>query len=144
MIILAHLLTGLVFGLGLVIAGMANPIKVLNFLDLFGNWDPSLIVFAVSATVVTTIGYRLVLKQPAPIFAEKFQLPRAKDIDLPVIVGPAIFGIGWGLAGLCPGPATVALSSPTPAGLLFFGTMIAGILIARLKPLAATLQPKAQ
>lgn len=134
MTILTHLLTGLVFGLGLVVAGMSDPAKVLNFLDLLGAWDPSLALFAVSAGVTVAIGYRFVLKRPAPYFARKFQLPQRTDIDMPIIVGPALFGIGWGMSGLCPGPAIVALHAFNPAILLFVLAMIAGMLVVRMAP----------
>jgi hypothetical protein len=98
-------LAGFIFGLGLLISGMADPAKVLNFLDLAGTFDPSLIFVMLGAVVVTFAGYRLVLRRPRPLLAERFFLPTLKEIDARVILGPAIFGIGWGLSGFCPGPA---------------------------------------
>ncbi len=113
MSIIIQFVIGMVFGLGLVVSGMSNPAKVLNFLDLAairtGSWDPSLAFVMVGAVVTAFIGFRLVLKRPRPVFAETFHLPARSGIDPRVIIGPAIFGIGWGLAGFCPGPAFVAL-----------------------------------
>ncbi|HMB48010.1 MAG TPA: DUF6691 family protein, partial [Afifellaceae bacterium] len=103
------LLSGFIFGLGLVISGMSNPAKVLNFLDVTGSWDPSLAFVMAGAVFVTSIGYRLILRQKAPKFADAFAVPTRSDIDTPLIAGAAIFGIGWGLGGFCPGPAWTAI-----------------------------------
>ena len=134
MLILAQFAIGLIFGLGLVIAGMSNPAKVLNFLDVAGIgsglWDPSLAFVLAGAIAVTFVGYKLVLRRGQPIFGEKFHLPTAQDIDARIIAGPAIFGIGWGLAGFCPGPAFTALTSGVPAA-IFVAAMLAGMLAAR-------------
>lgn len=134
MLILAQFAIGLIFGLGLVIAGMSNPAKVLNFLDVAGIgsgvWDPSLAFVLAGAIAVTFIGYKLVLRRGQPIFGETFHLPTAQDIDARIIAGPAIFGIGWGLAGFCPGPAFTALTSGVPAT-IFVAAMLAGMLAAR-------------
>lgn len=121
---------GLVFGVGIVISGMANPAKVLNFFDIFGNWDPSLVLVMASALGVTFIGYRFVLKRPAPKFDRTFHLPARKDIDAPLLVGSALFGIGWGIAGFCPGGAIPALGSGETSPLIFVAAMVAGILAA--------------
>ncbi len=102
-------LAGLIFGLGLLISGMANPAKVQNFLDLAGTFDPSLIFVMVGAIVVTFLGYRFAFQRPRPILAERFSLPTAKDIDARVIIGVGPVGIGWGLSGFCPGPAVTSL-----------------------------------
>lgn len=134
MLILAQFAIGLIFGLGLVIAGMSNPAKVLNFLDVAGIgsgiWDPSLGFVLAGAIAVTFVGYKLVLRRGQPIFGEKFHLPTAQDIDARIIAGPAIFGIGWGLAGFCPGPAFTAMTSGVPAA-IFVAAMLAGMLAAR-------------
>jgi len=106
---LVNLLAGLIFGLGLLISGMANPAKVQNFLDLAGSFDPSLIFVMAGAVLVTFAGYCLVLSQPKPLLAERFRLPAAKDIDARLLGGATLFGIGWGLSGFCPGPAMVSL-----------------------------------
>ena len=132
---LTALLSGLVFGIGLVISRMSNPAKVLNFLDLggigAGSWDPSLAFVMAGAVFVTSIGYRLILRRPAPEFASAFALPGRRDIDMPLIGGAAIFGLGWGLGGFCPGPAWTAISAGDSGTLAFFPAMIAGMWIAK-------------
>jgi uncharacterized membrane protein YedE/YeeE len=131
MSILAQFAIGLVFGLGLVIAGMSDPAKVLNFLDLgaipTGGWDPSLAFVMGGAIAVTFLGFRLVLRRSQPIFGGKFHLPTATDIDARIIAGPAIFGVGWGLAGFCPGPAFTALTTGGNAALIFVAAMLVGM-----------------
>ncbi|MCJ7528823.1 MAG: YeeE/YedE family protein [Methyloceanibacter sp.] len=129
---IANLLAGLIFGLGLLISGMANPAKVQNFLDLAGTFDPSLIFVMAGAVMVTFAGYRLVLRRPRPVLAERFYLPTAKDIDARLIGGAALFGIGWGLSGFCPGPAIVSLPLLATGTLVFVPAMLAGIAVARL------------
>jgi uncharacterized protein len=129
---LVNALVGFIFGLGLLISGMADPAKVLNFLDLAGTFDPSLIFVMLGAVVVTFAGYRLVLRRPRPLLAERFFLPTLKEIDARVILGPAIFGIGWGLSGFCPGPAITSLALLAKGTLIFVPAMLAGIGLARL------------
>lgn len=119
---------GLIFGIGIVVSGMANPAKVLNFFDVFGTWDPSLMLVMGSALVVTFVGYRFVLRRPAPTFDRIFHLPTKRDLDVPLIAGSALFGIGWGIAGFCPGGAIPALGSGEPSPLIFVAAMIGGIL----------------
>ena len=97
--IMANLLAGVLFGLGLVISGMADPAKVQNFLDIAGQWDPSLAFVMAGAIAVTFTGYRLVWRRRAPILAAKFNLPSSTNIDARIVLGPTIFGVGWGLAG---------------------------------------------
>ncbi len=128
--IVSAALIGLVFGIGIVVSGMANPAKVLNFFDVFGTWDPSLMVVMGSALTVTFIGYRFVLKRPTPVFDAKFHWPSKRDIDLPLIAGSAASGIGWGIAGFCPGGAIPALGSGEPAPIIFVVAMTVGILVA--------------
>lgn len=129
---LVNLALGLLFGVGLVVSGMADPAKVLNFLDFFGAWDPSL-AFVMGGGVLTAfIGYRLVLRRKQPIAGGSFQLPTRTDIDARVIAGPAIFGIGWGLGGFCPGPAFTALGLGATGTLAFVPAMILGMWAARL------------
>lgn len=145
MSVIIQLAIGLLFGLGLVVAGMSNPAKVLNFLDFAaipaGTWDPSLAFVMVGAIAVTLVGFRLVFNRPQPIFGEKFHLPTASELDARIILGPAIFGVGWGLAGFCPGPAFAALGGTT-AALIFVAAMLIGMLAARSlvahQPQAAT------
>jgi uncharacterized protein len=108
--IAVNILAGLMFGLGLVISGMANPAKVQNFLDLAGTFDPSLICVMLGAVLVTFLGYRLAFRRLRPVLVERFSLPTARDIDGKVVLGSALFGVGWGLSGFCPGPAITSLS----------------------------------
>ena len=124
-------LIGLVFGLGISISGMANPAKVLNFFDIAGTWDPSLMFVMGGALITTFFGYRLVWRRTAPVFDTSFQMPENRSIDLPLVVGSATFGIGWGIAGFCPGGALPALGTGRWEVFVFVGAVIAGILIAR-------------
>ncbi|MEO1319592.1 MAG: DUF6691 family protein [Pseudomonadota bacterium] len=130
---LAGLLAGTVFGLGLAISQMTNPEKVLNFLDLIGPWDPSLIFTMVGAVVVTFVGYRLLLGG-TPLFASAQQLPGNRSIDTRLVTGAAIFGMGWGMAGYCPGPAVTGLASGSLEPLLFLGAVYIGFVIAGARP----------
>lgn len=120
------LAAGLLFGLGLTVSGMANPAKVLGFLDLFGNWDPSLAFVMAGALSVTAVGYRLVWRSKAPLLAERFHLPARRDIDARLVLGAVVFGVGWGLVGLCPGPALAALTVGGAPALMFLAAMLAG------------------
>jgi hypothetical protein len=135
MVILVQFAIGLVFGLGLVVAGMSDPAKVLNFLDLAaiatGGWDASLAFVMAGAIAVTFIGFRLVLRRRQPIFGERFHLPTATELDARILAGPAIFGIGWGLAGFCPGPALTAVLTGGAPAWLFLAAMFAGMAGAR-------------
>lgn len=123
--------SGLLFGAGLVVSGLANPVKVLNFLDVAGAWDPSLAVVMGVGVVVTFLGYRVLRKRPAPWFAESFHWPTRRDIDARLVAGAALFGIGWGIAGYCPGPALTALTINPPEGVIFVAALAAGLLFAR-------------
>jgi uncharacterized membrane protein YedE/YeeE len=130
-------LSGLVFGIGLVVSGMSDPAKVLNFLDLAGTWDPSLAFVMLGATVTTFIGYRLVWRQQAPVLGSGFDLPSNTQIDRPLLIGAALFGTGWGIGGFCPGPALTALSLLDPGTLVFLPAMLAGLWLGpRIKSLA--------
>lgn len=126
------LLAGTVFGLGLAISGMANPAKVLAFLDVAGAWDPTLAVVMAGALLVATPLYRVVLARQGPWFAPRFVLPAAVRVDARLVVGSALFGVGWGLSGLCPGPAVTDLVAGEPAILIFVAAMLAGAVLARL------------
>lgn len=127
--IFAGLLAGLLFGVGLVVSGMSDPAKVLNFLDVAGSWDPSLAFVMGGASVTTCIGYRLVLRQPAPKLEKVFQLPAATQIDARLLGGAALFGLGWGIGGFCPGPAWTALTLLAPGTLVFLPMMLLGLWI---------------
>ncbi len=124
-------LFGLVFGAGIAISGMANPAKVLNFFDLAGAWDPSLAFVMGGALLVTAIGYRFVLKREKPVCEQKFHLPTARKLDMPLLAGSAVFGVGWGISGFCPGGAIPALGLGEASAWAFVGAMLAGILAAR-------------
>ncbi|MFT4198694.1 MAG: YeeE/YedE family protein [Pseudoxanthomonas sp.] len=128
----AALAAGAVFGLGLAIAGMTDPRKVLGFLDVAGDWDPSLLLVLGSAVVVAFVGYRLVQRQPAPLFDAQFRLPRNAHIDAPLVAGALLFGIGWGIAGYCPGPAIATLAYANRELLLFLPALLLGQWLHRL------------
>ena len=138
---LVNLLLGLVFGAGLVISGMADPAKVLNFLDLSGTWDPSLAFVMGGAVIVAFFGYRLVLKRPAPVVGGTYHLPAGTNIDRRILVGPVIFGAGWGVSGFCPGPALTALGFGEPGTLVFVPAMILGMWAARMTADLPLLRP---
>ncbi|WP_208352864.1 DUF6691 family protein [Pseudaestuariivita rosea] len=123
---------GLIFGVGISISGMANPAKVLNFFDIAGTWDPSLAFVMGGALAVTFVGYRFVLRRPSPLLASGFQLPTRRDLDLPLIAGSAIFGVGWGIAGFCPGGALPALGTGRSEVFIFVGALLAGIIAAKI------------
>jgi uncharacterized protein len=125
------LISGLLFGAGLTISGMVNPMKVLNFLDLFGAFDPTLIFVMGGGLLITLIGYQLIFRRGRPFFADKFQLPNANLIDARLIGGAALFGLGWGISGICPGPAIAGLVFGYSQGFIFVAAMAVGILIAR-------------
>lgn len=126
------LIIGSIFGTGLAIAGMLNPSKVVGFLDVFGDWDPSLAFVMGGAVLVNAIGHRFVMKRKAPIQCATFSMPRSTNIDKPLVIGSVIFGVGWGLAGLCPGPVVASLLLNGQVMLPFFGLLIAGILVGRI------------
>jgi uncharacterized membrane protein YedE/YeeE len=136
MAIFLQFVVGLIFGFGLMLSGMSNPAKVLNFLDLggiaSGSWDPSLTFVMAGGVLVTFVGYRLVLARSRPFFAERFHLPTQRELDLRIVAGPAIFGVGWGLVGFCPGPALTALGFGSNAAIIFVAAMFAGMWLARL------------
>jgi uncharacterized membrane protein YedE/YeeE len=125
---------GLIFGLGISISGMANPAKVVNFFDVAGSWDPSLAFVMGGALLVAFVGFRVVLRRPAPALADAFQLPTRRDLDARLLGGSAVFGIGWGIAGFCPGGALPALGTGVPEVFVFVAAASVGILAARLGP----------
>ncbi len=125
------LIPGLLFGLGLAISGMINPAKVIGFLDISGSWDPSLAFVMGGAVMVTAISFRLVLRRPAPIFSGMFHLPTKNDLDRRLIVGAAIFGIGWAVTGLCPGPALASIGYLDERIFLFVLALLIGSFMAK-------------
>jgi hypothetical protein len=129
--LLVSFLAGPLFAVGLIVSGMSNPSKVLNFLDVSGPWDPTLALVMGGALLVTFPAFQLVLKRTRPLLAERFYLPTKQEIDSQLVTGAAIFGIGWGLAGLCPGPALTALGSGATSAFAFVAAMIAGVLVEK-------------
>jgi uncharacterized membrane protein YedE/YeeE len=129
--LLGSLLIGLVFGIGIAISGMANPAKVINFFDIAGIWDPSLAFVRGGALIVTFFGYKYVLKSPAPFLGTTFHLPTRRDLDVRLLGGSVVFGIGWGIAGFCPGGALPALGTGVTEVFVFVAAMLAGIFVAQ-------------
>lgn len=130
--LISAFLIGAIFGLGIAISGMANPAKVLNFFDLFGSWDPSLAFVMGGALITTALGYRLIFSsKQKPMLAVNFQIPENRTIDRKLVLGSAVFGIGWGIAGFCPGGAIPALGLGYSETFIFMAAMITGILLAR-------------
>lgn len=125
-VVLAALAAGALFGSGLAISGMTDRFVVLGFLDLFGDFNPQLLFVLAGAVAVTVVAFRLVLRRPAPMFDTGFQLPTRDDVDAPLLLGAAIFGIGWGLAGFCPGPALAGIGAGLADALIFVPAMFAG------------------
>lgn len=126
------LFSGVLFGFGLALSGMVNPSKIIGFLDISGNWDPSLIFVMAGGVLVTIISFRFLLNRPTPIFGGKLVLPTKQDIDTPLLAGAGIFGIGWALGGFCPGPALSALAYGNEKVFIFVGAMIVGIAVAKI------------
>jgi uncharacterized membrane protein YedE/YeeE len=129
--IASAIVLGLLFGLGILISGMGNPAKVLNFFDVAGTWDPSLAFVMAGALVVTAIGYRLAFGRNRPVFDDAFRLPPTSPLDLPLIAGASLFGIGWGIAGFCPGAVIPTLGLGYAEPLIFFAAMVTGIFMTR-------------
>ncbi len=133
-------LCGTVFGAGLALSGMTNPAKVLAFLDFFGAWDPTLAFVMGGALAVSAVGFAFARRTQKPWIGERFALPTRRDLDRDLILGATLFGVGWGLVGLCPGPALANLARVSGEILLFVAAMIAGTLVHRLaasRPAAA-------
>ena len=124
-------LAGLIFSAGLVISGMINPEKVLNFLDLLGTWDPSLAFVMGGAVLITFVGYRVVLKRPSPIFTDEFSVPSSTEVDRRLLGGAILFGIGWGLVGICPGPAIAGFGAAPMKLFAFISAMVVGMVLFR-------------
>lgn len=130
--ILPPLLSGILFGAGLAYGGMTNPARVRGFLDLFGDWDPTLAFVMGGAVLVMAIAWRFQQGMMRPLFAEKFALPDRTDLNARLIGGSALFGIGWGIAGLCPGPGVAALAIEPASAAIFVIAMLAGMGLMRL------------
>lgn len=132
MFVLSSVLAGLVFGLGLIISGMANPAKVLGFLDLAGAWDPSLALVMGGAISVGFFAFLFAKKRTLSLIGAEMKLPTARHIDRRLIIGSLLFGMGWGLAGFCPGPGLVALGMGSSKALVFVAAMLAGMVLFEL------------
>ena len=130
--LLPPLVSGTLFGAGLALGGMTDPERVRSFLDIFGDWDPTLAFVMGGAVIVMAIAWRFRERMDHPIFAEKFSLPDRTDLTARLIIGSALFGIGWGIAGLCPGPAVAALVLEPASAAIFVVAMLAGMGIVRL------------
>lgn len=136
--VVVALTAGVLFGAGLAVSGMADPQRVRGFLDLFGAWDPTLAFVMGGALIPMTVAWRIQKRMPSPMVAKRFALPTTRDLDPRLIGGAALFGIGWGVAGLCPGPAIADLAiAPVPAA-VFVVAMLGGMLLHRLLPAART------
>lgn len=133
MTVFTAFLAGLVFGFGLIVSGMANPAKVTGFLDLAGPWDPSLACVMAGAIAVGVAGYRFVRRRERSLLGAPLQIPTSRRIDRRLVVGSALFGIGWGLAGICPGPALVLMGSGVPEGFVFVLAMLVGMVLFELQ-----------
>jgi hypothetical protein len=128
---LAALISGLMFGFGLALSGMTDRHRVLGFLDVTGDWDPTLLFVMGGAVAVTLITFRFVLRRPRPVLESQFHLPAKKHVDAPLVTGAVLFGIGWGLAGYCPGPALASLTALSLNPVVFCVGLVAGSLLAK-------------
>src|SRR3979409_682070 len=137
--IIAPLVCGLIFGTGLLVSGMEQPTKVLGFLDIFGAWDPSLAVVMAAALAVAVPGFMLARSRSRPVLAGQYFWPGKSEIDVPLVLGAGLFGIGWGLVGLCPGPALESLATLSPGVIVFVAAMAGGM---ALHDVWQKLQPK--
>ncbi|MDZ4661697.1 MAG: DUF6691 family protein [Pseudomonadota bacterium] len=125
---IAALFVGLLFSLGLGISGMTQPEKVFGFLDIFGNWNASLIFVMIGAIAIHLVTYRIILKRKLPVFSNQWHLPTKRKVTVPLVIGSFIFGVGWALSGYCPGPALTSLASLNGRPVLFFASMIVGMI----------------
>ena len=125
--LVSALLVGLIFGIGLILGGMTNPAKVIGFLDLFGNWDPSLALVMGGAVVIGLITFKIAGGRSTSLIGEPMRIPTNNDIDRRQVIGSLVFGAGWGLAGFCPGPALVAFGSGSLKATVFVAAMVAGM-----------------
>lgn len=132
MLALVSFVCGLIFGFGLLISGMTQPSKILGFLDIFGRWDPTLAFVMAAALAISGIGFAMVRQRRRPVLAAQHLWPTRTDVDRPLVVGSVLFGIGWGLVGLCPGPALVNLAGLMPSVMVFVFAMASGMIIKDL------------
>ena len=128
---LIAIVAGILFGAGVTVSGMVNPMKVLNFLDVTGIWDPSLAFVMAGGLMLTLIGYRFIFKRSEPLFESSFKLPTTKSVDAKLVLGAACFGLGWGLSGLCTGPAIASIAFGRSETYLFVAAMAAGMVLTK-------------
>lgn len=126
-VVASAFISGLIFAIGLGLSGMTDPVKVIGFLDFFGTWNPTLTFVMAGGILAYAVGYRLVTRRSVPIFGSKFSLPTRKDLTPQLIVGSALFGIGWGIAGFCPGPGLTSLATGSSSVLTFVVAMLGGM-----------------
>jgi uncharacterized membrane protein YedE/YeeE len=131
LVLIFSLVAGVIFGIGLTVADMINPARILNFLDVAGSWDPTLLFVMAGAVSVTALGYKLAFARTKPLIGDKFNLPTRKQVDLALVGGSALFGVGWGLTGICPGPGFTNLVTLQPKVLLFIAAMLVGMTFAK-------------
>jgi len=129
---LAALVVGFIFALGLGLSGMTQPQKVIGFLDLFGQWDPSLIFVMIGAILVHFVTYKLIRKKNSPLLSSQWHVPTKKEITPALILGSFIFGVGWALGGFCPGPAVTSLASFDKTPIIFVASMLVGMLVFKV------------
>ena len=129
---LAALACGIVFGAGLALSGMTNPAKVLAFLDVAGSWDATLVFVMAGALAVNAAAYAITRRRARPLLDDAFTLPARCELDAPLLGGAALFGVGWGMVGLCPGPALASLARGEPGAIVFVAAMVAGMLLQRV------------
>jgi len=132
MALITALISGIIFGVGLALGGMLDPSKVVGFLDLFGVWDPSLAFVMGGGVIINVIGHQIIARRSRPICDNQFHLPMTKTITLPLIIGSVLFGIGWGVTGLCPGPAVASTFVNIYTGISFIVAVIAGLVIGKI------------
>src|SRR6056300_1681658 len=132
MALITALISGIIFGVGLALGGMLDPSKVVGFLDLFGVWDPSLAFVMGGGVIINVIGHQIIARRSRPICDNQFHLPMTKTITLPLIIGSVLFGIGWGVTGLCPGPAVASTFVNIDTGTSFIVAVIAGLVIDKI------------
>ncbi len=141
---MAHVVTflsGLMFAVGLGISQMTQPQKITNFLNITGDWDPSLLLVMVGATGVYFVTHQLILRKPAPLMGQRFQLPTRREIDRPLVLGAALFGIGWGMVGFCPGPALASIVTSNESVLIFVLAMGVGMYAFEVLDVRFSMEP---
>ena len=137
---IAALVVGFIFALGLGVSGMTQPQKVVGFLDLFGNWDPSLIFVMLGAILVHLVTYKLIMKRKSPLLSPKWHVPTKREITKPLVFGSFLFGVGWALGGFCPGPAVTSLASFQSRAVIFVVSMLVGMFLFKQLDLKLKLQ----